>query len=703
MRKTLLFLLSTSLLCHVASAGVDSNYAQTRRMRRCQERQDVRIKSERPKECMKANNPHRLELKHIEGKGIGYNQGYSSFDAFFTGKEGDYIPFVDLRGHIFNDAKWATNVGVGTRYIFDPCRFMVGINGYFDYRSLHHNTHFTQIGTGIEAFFDRFDFRANGYLPVGAKRKKIHTHLSGLSFKGFSGHYILMDEHYNNTFQGAMKGFNAELGAHLFGNRTAYDVYLGAGPYFYALSEAKQTWGGKARLKIELTRCLFLEVSDSFDHIFHNRLQGSINLTIPFAGRRWYHSKSECRNVMNWQAVMPIERQEIIVVFKFKKKQTIDPVAIDPTTGKPFYVVFVNNTNPNLGNGTFENPFQNLGNLDNSISAQSGSFPDNSIYVFAGDNSATHMSGGNMLLQDKQRLLGSGNAHSYQTSKGTLIIPAQTANLPKIQGVSGTNSAIILANYNEVSGFDISFPSISLVTTGQACINGASAIVDANINNNILTNETFGLLIGGTTLADSASGTISVNNNRSSLHSVFGGTSFSYRLAISDATVTFANNSAINDSLSLGALTIRSFDNSTITVQNNTFANEGNFTGTTGYSFFNDMAALLPSTLIIKDNSVINVPRGFNIANLSTAGLVVIHENNTLTNNTQTSSISSSTGTCCVRFNHNKGYPTGALPAFNIVQTGGTLNLEPLLNNYPTPTTTGTITSVPTCSCAPCP
>lgn len=701
MRNTLLFLLSTSLFCHVASAELNNNYAQTRRMKRCQERETARKKTDDPKECMKANNPHRLELKHSEGKGIGYTQGYSSLDAFFTGKEGDYIPFVDLRGHVFNDAQWATNVGVGTRYIFDPCRWMVGVNGYFDYRTLHHNTHFTQIGAGIEAFFDRFDFRLNGYLPVGNKRKKIKTDLTSVTFKRFSGNYILMNEHYNNTFQGAMKGFNAELGAHLFGNQTEYDIYFGVGPYYYALSQGKQSWGGKARLKIELTRCLFLEASDSFDNIFHNRLQGTINLTIPFAGRRWYHSKRECRNAMNWKAVMPIERQEIIVVSKFKKKQTIDPVAIDPATGNPYYVVFVKNSNPDLGNGTFENPFQNLSNLDNPTSAQSGSFPDNTIYVFAGDGSATHMSGGDMVLQANQRLLGSGHAHVYQTTKGELTIPAQTAHMPKIQGVSGVNSAIVLNNNNEVSGLDISFSPGTLVTTGQACIKSDSTIVNANINNNILTNETFGLLIGSTMLGSSASGTIIVSNNQSSLHS--GADAYSYKLNIRDATVTFENNSALNDSPSLGGLLISCFDKSTVTIQNNSIANELGFSNTTGYSFINDIVALDPSTLIVKANSVTGVPQGFNISNDSLAGLIVIHEDNTIINTSSTSSISSARGTCCARFNHNKGYPTTAVPAFTILRAGGTLKLEPPLNNYPTPTTSGAITTVPACSCGLCP
>jgi len=694
MQRKLILLIATSLICQVAQARIDSGYAQQRRrMRPCPGQTSV----PEQKECLKANNPHRLELKHIESKGIGYNQGYSSLDAFFTGKEGDYIPFVDLRGHVFNDGKWGTNVGVGTRYIFDPCLWMVGVNGYFDYRSTHNTTHFTQLGAGIEAFYDRFDVRLNGYLPVGQKRKKTKTHLESLSFKRFSGNYILMNEHYKNTYHGAMKGFNAELGGHLFGNRTEYDVYVAVGPYYYTLREGEKTWGGKARLKIGLTRCLFLEAIDSYDHIFHNRLQGSINITIPFAGRRWMRSKATCRNVMNWQAVMPPERQEIIVVNKFKKKKTIDPVAIDPTTGNPFYVVFVNNTQTSLGSGTFEDPFQNLSTNDNAISAQSGSFPDNTIYVFAGDGSALHMQGGNMVLQADQRFLGSGDAHMYQTTKGLLTIPPQTPNKPRIMGVTGMLgfSAVVLDNNNEVSGFNISFGSGSLLSSGNACILGDEPIVSANINNNILTNETIGLLIGGDTGMTSASGTILVSNNISTMHTT-PGPAFSYAINASNATVTVKNNLAINDMPTTAGLSISCFGNVTGTVQNNTFMSEGG----TGYSITNDSSAILPSTFVITDNAVNNATTGFTLTNNSALGVTFIHDRNTILNTSATATIDSTAGVCCVRFNDNKGMPTNASPVFSITQTGGSLVLESPRNNFPQPTYS--ISTVPACTCSPC-
>lgn len=46
--------------------------------------------------------PDRLTARHIEAKGIGYTQGYSTLEGFFTHPDwthGTFIPFLDLRAH----------------------------------------------------------------------------------------------------------------------------------------------------------------------------------------------------------------------------------------------------------------------------------------------------------------------------------------------------------------------------------------------------------------------------------------------------------------------------------------------------------------------------------------------------------------------------------------------------------------------------
>ena len=92
----------------------------------------------------------RLTARHIEANGVGYNQGYTTLEGFFSSpnlERKDWVPFLDLRGHVFNNGKWAANAGVGARYL-DDTRVWGG-NIYYDYRNTTHQ-HYNQVALGVE-------------------------------------------------------------------------------------------------------------------------------------------------------------------------------------------------------------------------------------------------------------------------------------------------------------------------------------------------------------------------------------------------------------------------------------------------------------------------------------------------------------------------------------------------------------------------
>ncbi len=62
-----------------------------------------------------------IEFSHREPGGIGYPDGYTSMRYFGATPLGSqsFIPFLDLRAHLFNSAKWAANAGRGARYVFN--------------------------------------------------------------------------------------------------------------------------------------------------------------------------------------------------------------------------------------------------------------------------------------------------------------------------------------------------------------------------------------------------------------------------------------------------------------------------------------------------------------------------------------------------------------------------------------------------------
>ena len=389
--------------------------------------------------CQEGKKHNRISVRHIEGGGIGYSQGYTTLEGFFAPDPQKLLlmPFLDIRGHVFDHGKMAANAGLGFRGIWGARTY--GLNAYYDYRSTK-KLHYNQVGVGIETLGALWDFRINGYLPVGRKITSPYN----TKFDKFSGHHLLLSQKY----QFAMKGADAELGFH-FGKSKNFDFYAAAGPYYYIGEIGPNTWGGKARLGGVYKEYITVEVSNSYDRMFHNNFQGQLTFTLPFGGRsrvKKTRPRNSCKitDAIVSRMVQPVGREEIIVV----GKRNQNTLAIDPATGKPYFFVFVDNTSNS--SGTYDSPYHSF------AQAQANSSPNNIIYVFPGDGTTTGMDSG-ISLQANQKFWGSGVSHQIQTSAGTISIPAQSNTLPLITNtnINTEGNAITLATHNAISGFSI--------------------------------------------------------------------------------------------------------------------------------------------------------------------------------------------------------------------------------------------------------
>lgn len=388
-------------------------------------------------DCPNGKRQCRATIRHIERGGIGYEDGYTTFEAFFSSDPSRWkvTPFLDARGHVFDNGKWAANVGVGLRALWGNRAY--GINTYYDYRNTG-RFNSNQIGAGLETLGEVFDFRINGYLPVGAKTSAPYDPIFGT----FSGNYMLVSE----KIQSAMKGADAEFGFH-FGTTESFDFYAGAGPYYFIGEVDPSTWGGKARISGTFKDILNLEISDSYDRTFHNKFQGQISLSFSFGPKSKVKQQGRtCKvaNTLNDRMLQPVGRQEIIVIDHVRKNN----VGIDPATGLPYFFVFVNNTGHS--DGTYESPYHTL------AQAEANSSPNDIIYVFPGDGTTTGMDSG-ISLKANQKFWGSGVGHSIQTAVGTISIPAQSSSTPTITNtnINTDGNAINLATNNSISGFTI--------------------------------------------------------------------------------------------------------------------------------------------------------------------------------------------------------------------------------------------------------
>lgn len=526
--------------------------------------------------CCFADVEKRIVVRHIESGGIGYKDGYTTLEVFLAGNPECLTPFLDLRGHAFDNGKWAANAGLGLR-TFTGNR-IYGVNAYYDYRDVGRFSS-NQVGVGLESLGERVDFRLNGYFPVGKKRCDSYDTL----FNGFSGHYLLLSQKY----QRAMKGGDAELGFH-FGKFKCFNFYGGAGPYYF--SGASSLWGGKARISGTYNQAVTLEISNSYDHVFHNKFQVQLSLSFPF-GRKT--NVRECGN----RLLQAVERQEIIVVEK-KKKNT---AAINPDTDLPYFFVFVDNTSSS--SGTYEDPYHSF------AQAEANSSPYDIIYVFPGDGTTTGMNSG-IALKANQKFWGSSLDYSLVTTEGLISIPAQSLLAPTItnSNVDTEGNAITLANNNDIRGFTItSALNDAIFGTDSQILNVSSCTFE----------NTTTFPIEATFAADAA---VSISDNQF-LNNVNG-----IYLNLNGTSVVNCSNNIFKDQTSVSSAPIAvvaSNNTLAINIENNVFDN--NTTGSMQFNF----DSVVDANIAILNNTITNNGTGFQS---SLGSSVVFLSNGTISN-----------------------------------------------------------------------
>lgn len=552
--------------------------------------------------CPHGKKHHRTTVRHIERGGIGYNDGYTTLEVFLASDPSRWrvTPFLDVRGHVFDRGKLAANIGVGLRTLWKNRAY--GINTYYDYRD-ESRFHSNQIGVGLETLGERLDFRINGYLPVGAKISRPYN----VSFAAFSGHSMLVSQ----TYQSAMKGANAEFGVH-FGKTASLDFYAAAGPYYFAGNKNPTTWGGKARLSGTFKDVLTLEIIDSYDKTFHNKLQGFLSLTFSFGPKSKTKSQGrtcEIANTLNDRMLQPVDRQEIIVI----NDPTTKTAAIDPSTGLPYFFVFVDNTSSS--NGTYESPYHSF------AQAQSNSSPNDILYVFPGDGTTTGMNAG-ISLKANQKLWGSGILHSLQTSQGMISIPAQSSSSPTITNtdIDTDGNAITLATNNAISGMTIASASndaiygtnpqileISSCTFQNTSTYALEAIFSGNASIS-LTNNHFQDNVNGVILTLNGNSSVTCSNN--TFNSQTSVSSVPLEIIANNNTLTLQAEKNIFNANTTGSIRV-SLDqvtNADISLLNNTITNNG----TGSQASLGSSVVILPTnttnlcSIVLQDNTFSN-------------------------------------------------------------------------------------------------
>lgn len=257
--------------------------------------------------------PKRLTIRHIWGHQekawIPLATNFTTVELFCATnyRAGHIYPFLDLKAHRFDNNVYATNLGMGGRFVpgysSDFCEIL-GFNAYYDYRKGSIG-YYNQFGIGMEILGKRWDFRSNAYAPFGKKK-----HIMSCIFNNYIGDYYAI----RKDIESVSYSFSGEIG-YLFINEKNYSLYGAAGPYFLARGKCcTSTAGIEGRIRPQYKDCFALDLSARYDDLFGTIWQIEFMFNLPLY-RMLNKSERPC-GLMDWQIYQSVQRFEVMPLQK---------------------------------------------------------------------------------------------------------------------------------------------------------------------------------------------------------------------------------------------------------------------------------------------------------------------------------------------------------------------------------------------------
>ena len=642
--------------------------------------------------------PVRGGASFNSGPGVGYESSFFGLDGFvpITQTPGKNLTYA--QGRLLLDTNGGNpggNVAVGYRD-FDPSSGRI-LGGYVgvDVRDTGRTT-FSQLGAGVEAVFPRFEFRVNGYLPMGDRRREvasqsftsISSSLSGGSDTTaptlrFQGNSLLFDSPAASTLtttttrftraldEMSLAGLDAEAGVKLAQLSPGSDLRSYLGMYYYSGEGVSGFVGVRGRLALRLNDTVTAGLAVQGDREFGTTAVATVSLQFPTVGRKTTGQPAD-----NWARMgdSAIRNQAVAVTERSRTStqitedvQTVGSgsggtiVAQNPATGQP-YVFQHAVLGAAGGNGTFETPF---GTVLDAITAAPGD-GNGIVYVQAGTNPGIPA----FTIKDGVQVLSSGVAQTLATvQQGNVQLPLSgTGTLPIVAGT------VTMGNNTTLGGFTITgFNGPGIVGTG---------LRNVTIQDNFITalGGDIGIFLDG-----NLTGAVTIRRNTIGT-GISGGIFLEpIQPVATPLTIDISNNRVQNTTETGIAVFPDGNTTATATIANNTV------TDTAFFGIDVDSSSSSPIRVQIDNNQVNNVQLffgaqiGIRVVAVGTGPLFASVTNNRVANTnayTATSRVeylinSVGGGIFCSRLLNN----TASLSGYEFRNVGSTLQREPLVGN----------------------
>jgi hypothetical protein len=413
--------------------------------------------------------------------GAGWD-GVTQFEGFIPLRQtpGENITFFEPRFLLDNNGNIGGGLLLGHRiYDFQRNRTFGGYVA-FDHRQTHESS-FSQLGLGLESLGEVWDFRMNGYIPLGDNRHLVDESRSDTGYSvstQFERNLLLLssrrEQQVTRIYEAGLLSLDAEAGAKL-AEWTDGDLRAFGGVYFYDAKGTDSTLGWRLRLQARPTQNLSLGLAVQDDNLFGTNIVASIGFTFPRIRPRGPITRTE---EVVARLGEPIARNPNIAVDTQRDTQTtveenVEPLK-NPEEEQAYRFIHVT-LGQQGGNGTFERPF---GTVQEALDA-SVSDGNTVVYVDAGNNSTIAA----FTIPDRVRVLSQA---PVQLLAGLPFpgFPSAPARLPFSPVVNYRNGILVRI---PLSG-DRQFPNISqtgtadLVTMGDRTILSGFQVANSSVN-----------------------------------------------------------------------------------------------------------------------------------------------------------------------------------------------------------------------------
>ncbi|MCL5260230.1 MAG: hypothetical protein M1561_00895 [Gammaproteobacteria bacterium] len=191
----------------------------------------------------------------------------------------DHILYADLEGqYSANQDSSLLGLGAGYRQLVNQAQIFGGY--LFLSRNLTPDKHELWVANpGLECLGKAWDFRVNGYFPIGVKswstQEGYAEDFGDYEFVAFREHQML--DRWIKDLEQAGSGGDAEVGYHV---AKIKGLSFYAGPYYYRFNDSHDMYGGEARIKYDLNNHFSFLAVDSYDNQNKNIFTLALRITI---------------------------------------------------------------------------------------------------------------------------------------------------------------------------------------------------------------------------------------------------------------------------------------------------------------------------------------------------------------------------------------------------------------------------------------